>query len=235
MQGVICGADQRMEHLLPWWWSRYSHSNQFPVTFCDFGMGEGAKKWCKEHGTLMPILPTVVCPQDKIKKTAASLWEKDYGPSLWKARPAWFCKPRACLLSPYKQSIWLDLDCEVTCSLTSLFDHYGKHLCLAREYDTGAYNSGVLVFSHNDPLIALWAEASTHSTQCFSGDQQLLTHLIQTHTFPIEELPEEWNYRLSQGFSFQAKIYHWVGTAGKKYIEETGGIFPSLQKLCGHK
>ena len=228
MRGVICGADQRAEWLLEFWWTCYQVHNRWPVTFFDFGMSEKGRRWCEERGDLVHIASVLPPQQEEVEDSRKIAWEKAYGKSIWQARPAWFLKPFACALTPYQRTLWLDLDCEVVDPLDPLFD-LSDEVGLVCEKEA-LYNSGVFLFSKGSPLIERWKELSkTHATR-FSGDQELLSYLIRDEGFSVTSLDAAWNHRMSEGFSLSAHIYHWVGEWGKAYIRSHGGISPVLKQ-----
>ncbi len=243
-RGVICGTDQSLEWILPWWWSRYSAYNTFPVTFCDFGMSQEAKAWCQERGEVVSILfdRSAVTSIENIAPDKVASWEGIYGKGIWQGRPYWFQKPFAFLESPYERSIWIDLDCEILTSIAPLFEYFEKEAELGivrdflfshlpRFHPEVAYNSGIVVFEHGSKLIQTWAEEALRSNHLFWGDDPLLAHLINTLRIPVIEIPEIWNWRLSQGFNLNVNIVHWTGTGGKGYIREKGGIKPLFDQF----
>jgi hypothetical protein len=247
-QGVLCGCDTHQEWLLPWWWSRLKEHSDWPVTFCDFGMSREAREWCRERGTLHDIDwdPAWVTPREAINEDRVVAWESMYGPGVWSARESWFKKPLALLSTPYQKTVWLDLDCEVLSSISPLFEMQAP-ISLVREMPSShlplfhpeiKYNSGVLVFDQGVSLIKMWEEASRYSNHLFWGDDPLLSHLISREKYPVHEMSEVWNWRMSDGFCMNAKIYHWVGSGGKGFIRERGGIKSSLDSFyaaCGKK
>ena len=246
-QGILCGSDSTQEWLLPWWWSRYRDHNDFPVTFCDFGMSGEAKKWCGERGSVIEIDvdSSFITSRKQIEPALAAQWESLYGESLWKARRAWFKKPFALLATPYTQTIWIDTDCEILTSVAPLFETCAPDVsfALAREPTFAhlpeiKYNGGVMVYRHGTDLVAKWAEGALSSSHLFWGDDPLLSHVISQERYPVHEISELWNWRMSYGFTIHAKIFHWVGSGGKGFIRERGGIKPSLDafyKVRGKK
>lgn len=248
MDGIIVGADRKIEWLLDFWWSHYIKHNSLPVTFVDFGMSAKAKQWCTERGTLIP-LPSLasIASKSKIDPMTAKQWEKVYGKEVWKKRQSWFKKPFALLQTPYKRTLWLDLDCEVLGPLDRMFDFCTPNVvALARETEAAhshereqeqllkdevLYNSGVIVYQKNAPLIQCWAQAVKALNGEFWGDQQLLSRLIFLKKFKIKELGPEYNWRMSQGVNFHALIVHWVSAWGKAYIRKHGGISKDLNNL----
>jgi hypothetical protein len=239
--GVLCGAERSQEWLIPWWWSRYAEHNAYPITFCDFGMSEEMRGWCAERGEVVRIEfdLSYVTPRSGIDDELARKWESAYRGSLWNARRTWFQKPFAFLESPYERGIWIDLDCEVLGSLEPLFCDFipSSELALVRDYTTEhfprlgplvLYNGGVVVFNHSSSILESWAEGSVTKNHLFISDDHLLSHLIHTYQLEVQELPEEYNWRMVRGLNLGVVIIHWVGSSGKAYIRTHGGLKPSL-------
>lgn len=240
-KGVLCGAEQTQEWLLPWWWSRYSEHNAYPVTFCDFGMSDEMKKWCVARGEVITIElePSSITPRNGIDNELAKHWESMYGWNVWNSRRTWFKKPFAFLESTYEKAIWIDLDCEVLGSLEPLFRELNSasELGIVRDFSTlhlprldsrVRYNGGVVVFNHGASIFESWAEGAIHQNHQFGGDDALLSHLIHAHQLEVLELPEEYNWRMARGLNLSAVILHWIGNGGKAYIRTHGGLKPSL-------
>lgn len=247
--GVLCGTDSVQEWLLPWWWSRFKDHNDLPVTFCDFGMTPQARLWCEERGSVIDIKfdPAHIVSQERISTDLIAKWEAIYGPGVWKARDTWFKKPLALAQTPYFKTLWIDLDCEILASLSDLFETCSPDLPIAlvrepisshlsRFHPDIKYNSGVIAYQHGASLIEKWAAEAIRSNHLFWGDDPLLSHLISHEKYEVNEISEIWNWRMNYGFCMNAKIYHWVGSGGKGFIRERGGIKPALDSFfaaCG--
>ena len=248
-KGIICGADEAQEWLLPWWWSRLRDHNDYPIVFCDFGMSKEAVQWCKERGEVISIAfdPSKIASKEAVASHLVQLWESCYtGAVVWSFRHVWFKKPFAFLHSPFQKTIWLDLDCEVLGSLEPLFEHCSAEaqLGIMREFTfthlprfhPGAYyNSGVVVYEHGAPLIEKWAEGSLTMTHEFWGDDPLLSYLINTMRIYVDEIPGIFNWRVSQGININAVICHWMGCGGKVFIKQFGGFKPALEQFYQKK
>ncbi len=239
-RGVLCGAEKSQEWLLPWWWSRYSEHNDFPVTFYDFGMTDEMKQWCAERGELVTIEvgSSFVTPRSAIDDQLARRWEEVYGWRVWHARQSWFKKPFAFLDSPYENGIWIDLDCEILGSLEPLFKQFdpSSELALIRDRLISSessvhYDGGVVVFKHGSSILQNWARSAGSENHLFGGDDTLLSHLIHTNQLDVQELPEVYNWRMPRGLNLSAVILHWVGNVGKAYIRTHGGLKPSLDSF----
>lgn len=210
--GIVVGCDERQEWLLSWWWEQLRQHDAHPVAFFDFGLSKEAKKWCRQRGKLFSLA------EQKEGEALSKSWEERYGKNLHLSRPAWFKKPLACLHSPWKQSVWLDLDCEVRRPIDLLFQ--APSIALAkdlsspgREYTT--YNSGVIAFPKNCPVIREWARRSLQNTELFCGDQDLLSHVIFDTNAVIHELRAQYNWPAALEADSSVVIRHYVGEMGK--------------------
>lgn len=219
--GVIVGADISQEWLLPWWWDHYRRTNDAPVTFVDFGMTDEKRDWCRERGlwVALPVTDIFVAEKSECDATVYGEWEKNYGKVFWESRNSWFKKPLACLLTSYRRSIWIDLDCEVRDSIEVLFplcDHE-VGLSMARDVKKG-YNSGVLVFRQGIPLIETWADGSFERNRDFRGDQEVLSRIIEEQKLVFPEVPQVYNWSRLYNDHPDVKIYHLHGCTGKDVI-----------------
>lgn len=217
--GILVGSDRAQEWLLEWWWQKYSRHNRYPVAFIDFGMSEEAVERFKTRGRVIPFPYEVdVRSTPDLQAQAESV----YGQNVTHFRSCWFKKPLAFTLSPFEKTLWLDNDCEVLGPLDQLFEFEG--LALAKEISGACeYNSGVVVYEKNHPVIQEWALASQTSSDRYIGDQELLCDLLQRRQFPVQVLPPEFNWRMSQGINIHALIIHWIGS-GKEIIQKFGGL-----------
>lgn len=211
--GIVVGSDDRQEWLLPWWWENYRKHNSFPVAFVDFGLSEKMKEWCRERGEWIRLRIADIFVKDKeeIESSRAEEWERTYGEGFWYSRKTWFKKPLACLQSPFKKSIWIDTDCEVLGKIEGMFEQEG--FAIAKDQTCKGYNSGVMVFQRNDPIVQEWADLSFEKNGEFRGDQDLLSEILAGKM--IAELPPIYNWNVGYGENRKALIYHWLGDRGK--------------------
>ena len=248
--GIHCGAEKSQEWMLPWWWSRYCDHNDFPVTFFDFGMSDEMRRWCETRGEVIAIEldPSLVTPQSQIDPDLVAIWESWHGKNIWKLRANWIKKALSFLYSRYERGIWIDIDCEILGSLKPLFSQCdaASQIALVTEHKTDhlprfhpetRFNSGVIVFQHGARIVEQWAEGSVLLNGQFAGDDYVLSHLINTQRLNVIELPQIYNWRLTQGMNLDAVIFHWIGKS-KAYIRENGGIKSTLEnfrKCCGDR
>ena len=242
--GIIVGADQNAEWLLPWWWHHFRSHNAYPVAFFDFGLSDRGKRWCQEKGTVIPIDP--LYSLEPVAPFTAALWEKTVGPGIWKTRPQWFKKPFACLASPFTSSIWIDLDCEVRGSLTPLFGTQSPHFAIAAESnacqqlfqsngithaDEITYNSGVVAYTKDHPILLSWIEEILQNNHLHIGDQNALSRVLWKQEHPFVALPTKYNWDPTLGPNSEALILHWSAMSGKKHIYEQIRVLASLGLL----
>jgi len=232
-RGVLVGCDQKQEWMLPWWVENFRLHSRLPIAFVDFGMTEHAKKWCKAHGSLITLKAPqgFVYPKSQIAQALSAAWEEKYGIHLWSYRSVCFNKPFALLQTPFKETIWIDLDCEILGPIDHLFTKIHRHSRFALVRDTQdetGYNSGMIVYEASSPLLIHWAAACIRKNNQFLGDQDVLSHLIQEGHIEVTELPEKYNWVVRSGIHPEAVVLHWSGSWGKQIIRNK-----TIQHLYG--
>jgi len=237
--GVIVGCNWGMEIMLPFWWENYIKENNFPVTFFDFGMSKKASDWCSTRGSIIQLNLPFSLYSKRIKSPAK--WERKlrhlgkYNTALFR-RLSWFKKSFVYLNTPYQNTIWLDLDCQVNCDLKELFlyTENPSGLALAEENKkkwnrkaaegwcvsmTHTYNSGVLTYKFGCKILEDWTHAVINSDQLYLGDQDVLDAVIAKSTIKPQILPNTFNWRVNDmGNNAHAQIIHYSGTARKNLI-----------------
>lgn len=243
-RGILIAVDEKQEWLLPWWWSNYTQENSLPVAIVDLGMSAQARAWCKERASVLDFDSdaSYIKRREEFPEEKRQDWEEIYGETVWQARQAWFKKPFAMLKTPFKTTLWLDLDCEVLGPLLPLFEMLpeSEEMGIVREplirqgnpallLGEVLYNSGVVLYRQNSSLLTRWAEESQSSNELFWNDQLALSRLIFTEKFSVHELPAIYNHHLSSGIFPNAVIIHWLGSWGKAYIRKHGGLRETLR------
>lgn len=229
-QGIIVGADANQEWLLPWWWMNYNLHNRLPVTFINFGtLSEKAIEWCRRRGDLIDLeLNTdFIATKEGIDPETAKMWESMH-PEIWRIRLEWFKKPFAMIKSPYEQTLWVDLDCQVKGPVEPLFEHclneagiglaaeaeYSQKLNLHRKIILPGeivLNSGVVVFAHDSKVIEEWVKQAQLNNHLHFGDQQLLVRILFTMGLKFSLIPATYNWIVESGMNPNAHILHWSG------------------------
>lgn len=225
--GIVVGCDAAQEWLLPWWWKHYSAHNSYPVAFIDFGMSAQGIKWCQNTGQYIILPPPniSISLEDDIPSLLRKEWEKRYGEKFWIYRRAWFNKPFALLQCPYSLGLWLDLDCEVKGDLTPLFNYLqlgadialssGRHFEFTQE---PIYNTGVIPFRQNAPILHEWALAITDFQDKIPSDEELLSRIIYLKKPLLIEFSPLYNWHTTFGPNPEALVYHHCGALGKLTI-----------------
>ncbi|HUT58102.1 MAG TPA: class I SAM-dependent methyltransferase [Phycisphaerae bacterium] len=202
-EGIIVGCDAREEALLPGWYDSLRRHDRRPVLFCNFGMTASMAEWCRARG-----------------QYDAMVAQRRY-------LSGWWLKPAAILRSPFEKSLWLDVDCEVGCSLDAAFAALdAAPLALrpsqhrlpspkALPEDVPSYNSGVLAVRHGEPAIEWWARRVMLDRDKFPGDQDVLSQVMHDHGIEPGRLPPELNWFWRDGDGPAVHVHHWTGNQGK--------------------
>jgi hypothetical protein len=214
-KGVLVGCDAAHEWMLPWWWAHYRNHNSYPVAFVDFGMTSSAQKWCQGQGHLVSLEAprNFVFPKALIAPELVEAWEKKQGKEVWKGREVCFYKPFALKQTPFDETVWVDLDCEIKGSLAPLFSKVHAYSKIALAMNLEEYDTHVIAYHSTSPLLHRWAELCRWHSDRFLGDQEALTFLIQTEEIEVAELPSQY-----KGFHPEALIFHWADSWGKEVI-----------------
>ena len=236
-KGIIIGCDKNQEWLLPWWWENYQKHNDYPVAFFDFGMSEQAISFCRDKGLYREIPKELVIEDisSMIQDENLKAWEEYFSKEkFWASRPGWLKKCVAAFLSPFQQTIWLDMDCQVHSNLKSLYEFLDQHdIAMIKEdvaitlldhvlgssyIDEPLYNTGVIAFRSQSPIISKWFSFTKENKHAFSGDEHMLSRLLYENQIPVNELPIIYNL---QGIypGLNPVITHYAGMRGKEYLK----------------
>ncbi len=204
--GVMVPVCQGQEDLVAWWWWAYARHNRWPVAFADFGMDAGTRRWCEARGRVT-------------------------GHGAPPGIEGWFRKPFALLRSPFGQTIWTDLDCEVRADLSQVAALCGGRLGIGRDwsYPTVLRNqlpfegpcwcSALVVCRHDDPLLPEWAEAVRQEHSGFRSDQEVLSALLNKGpSDAFVEIPVDLLRSRQEGEADGLAVVHWSGPGGKGAI-----------------
>ena len=226
--GVIVGTDETQEWLLKWWWNHYSKSNSYPVTFFDLGMSKSARMWCASKGDVQDFsFPKGwIKPKEEIDPKDSSLWEEKYHGDLWEGRTEWFTKPFLLLKSPYKRTVWMDLDCEVRRPIDKLFDFTDKDegfsILKFQLDELDIYNTGVIACRHGSPIPEKWALHTRDHNHKHFGDETVLMEMIEKENLKITPHPLLYNWPTIIPQDPETVIRHHAGGHGK--ISILGGF-----------
>lgn len=236
--GVLVGCDQNQEWMLSWWFSHFRRTNpDVSIAFADFGMSVSAKIWCEERGLRFDIPPfsfSAKTGEPGLLFLGERWREWRSAPVTFVSYPVWFAKASAMLLSPFYRTLWLDLDCEVRGDISPLFSlPLSKTKLRMRKgdkifvqsypsqslFEIPTYNSGVILFERDSPLLKMWNQANEEGIHYFSSDDFVVSLFIACLKDEKISLPLKYNWNAkSWGENRQAIIHHWQSDAGKNWI-----------------
>lgn len=216
--GVMTGADSNHEDLLPWWWHHYRKRCAAPVVFADFGMSKQMADWCQQRGTRIKI-------QSGIEGKA------------------WWNKPFALLRTPFRKTVWIDVDCRVCADPQAILDRDG--FCATRDdwatkqaIDKGwaaqgetVYSSGVLMVPYGHPLVSAWAKGclAWHHKERMIGDQDAMSVAASDRDDEINVLKPTMNaHRQWRGAQPGDMIAHYSGPRGRQAARAEAASNPEI-------
>lgn len=228
-KGVMTGCDSRQEWMLKWWWENYSKTNSYPVTFCDFGMTPAARAYCKTKGEV--IDPPEPLPLST-EASASTPWAKNLPNCVWRRRPVWFTKALVLKQTPYEETIWTDLDCEIQASLTPLYEMAycpaGFTIAYDKKYTDNNWEAfgalqkgvrgiqvGVIAFKKDSPLLADWLKRCKTHCHVEYSEQTALSHLLHEKNYDLTYFSNRYNWVEDSLKHQSAAIIHHAGPLQK--------------------
>ena len=203
-KAVLVGSDANTEWMLPWFVENFKKHNDTHLSIVDFGMTEEAQKWCETNVDSLGDM-RVETPH------------------------AWFLKPFAMANSPFKKTIWLDIDCEILGDVSPIFSKIvPDKLSMvvdrpwSKRFNTTMYNSGVVAFEGRPKILELWCERIKSKPS--RGDQETLHEMLDPlqQMMYINEIENKWNVLRLQHIEGpkvnDAVVNHWTGMKGKEHI-----------------
>lgn len=203
-KAVLVGSDANTEWMLPWFVENFKKYNDTHLSIVDFGMTEEAQKWCETNVDSLGDM-RVETPH------------------------AWFLKPFAMANSPFKKTIWLDIDCEILGDVSPIFSKIvPDKLSMvvdrpwSKRFNTIMYNSGVVAFEGRPKILELWCERI--KSKPARGDQETLHEMLDPlqQMMYINEIENKWNVLRLQHIEGpkvnDAVVNHWTGMKGKEHI-----------------
>jgi len=220
--GIITFSNQKYEWMIPWWTHHLQKNTTYPISYIDNGMSESMKNWCDKRGSLISFSPKLkVKPKEFISKKLQIKWESVYFGDVWALRPSWFVKPEVLMATPFDTTLYLDLDCEVIKPLDDLII-LKPEFALCKEGEREAcYNSGVILFQKNNPILHDWYNKSIEENHLYMGDEDILSEVIKEKKSTLTVLDTRYNCRPKSEKAGEASIIHRVGVGGKRDIMAT--------------
>lgn len=218
-KGILCYSNQEYEWLIPWWLQNIRRFSSLPIAVVDLSLSNKMKKWCKEAGlTLLRFNKPKQAHLQKPTLKQRQKWEKNYFGDLWKLRDIWFFKPYILLASPFQQTLYLDLDCQVIGAFDCLLEEKTLFGICPEPTQSDLYNSGVILYRHNSSILDEWALRSMNESHLYMGDENLLSDILIKNTHLFKSLDPQYNCRPHHPLAKEASIIHWVGAGGKRDI-----------------
>jgi len=191
-RGIVTACDKNFERLLPWWLQNVRKWSAMPVAVVDLGLSPQMKAWVLNRGVLMhfdgpPLQPEKDC--------------KSFG-----LLCGW--KPFAAVRSPFEETLYMDLDCEVVGPLDQAFDYIKDrnfacatdqlfhHLSAAKHMEPGETmtQAGVFVCRHGSEVVNMWArECMKGLDEWRDNDQPILSKIVHHHKNLVTTLPARYN------------------------------------------
>ncbi len=208
---LVTGCDVRHEWMLPWWHDNVRRHCDLPVVFVDFGLSPKALAWCRARGEVI------------------------YGGV--PVANAFLAKPLGIIQSPYAESLWTDLDCEVLRPIDPIFEETRAEIGIVPDVPDAfdPIQTGVVVVRHGSVTALEWAglcrdwkKLDRSRIPTCHRDQSLLAHLWRLKPGAFTLLGNEWNRGrcipvgrtagAGEEGSGVAAIIHWWGKDGKAEI-----------------
>jgi hypothetical protein len=237
--GLLVSASEETEWILPWWWLNYRIYNSYPVTFVDLGMTAAAIKWCENKGEVIKaIIPQdFMADQLKITSRNIKLWEEIGKSRVWQQRKEWFKRPFILLQTPYKRTLWADINSQIRSYIDEFFDSCNTPagISLVRETEEAQqqnlacglippgevlYKTNIIAYDRNSQVIRLWIEKCINENMHFFNDQYVLSHILSNKECRFIELPDIYNWRVAMEVNPNAIINHCTESWGYGRIKE---------------
>jgi hypothetical protein len=206
----ITGCDNNTEWMLDWFIKNYKKHNTTPIIFADFGVSKEVKAWVYQVSGFDEIIDV---PKQRVN--------------------GWFLKPKTFMLSPGKETCWVDTDIEILGDMSGVFDHLEDNKIAMVEDKPWSkrrgekwHNSGVVAFRGKPAMLKKWVEQCSVSPKV--GDQEVLHELLSISPLMrlqhITDLPNKYNWlriQLLDGMDSGNKLaMHWTGQKGKDKIRK---------------
>ena len=220
--------------MIPWWFYSIRRFSSLPLHIIDIDLPDQRRDWCDKYGIGRTLFSLNKSPPQKqqIDETLGNLWESTYLGNVWQNREVWFAKPEALQKTPFKKTLFLDLDCEVKGPIDSLLelsssfaicknpDFVQEEALLNQAIKPGEsiYNSGVILYEKGHDLIDKWAKISYETANQHMGDEDTLSLILNSTSTSFSLIPESFNCRPTSPNVEKAHIVHHVGIEGKRNI-----------------
>ena len=211
IQGIITGCDIKQEWMLKWWLYYAQKNSGLPISVIDFGMSKSARNFLTSKVNVIDGNSSLQPFTKPSHYTFPSNWPKKWIHDAAGQRPFYFAKILATRLSPYKQSLWIDLDCKILESPVGAFayidEKQGASMALDtpetalkwRSYnfirpDSITYQAGVIAFNQTSTLMEKWRSLCIASYETEFSDQTAIINFLASSTLPLKTMPSFFNH-----------------------------------------
>ncbi|PCI77178.1 hypothetical protein COB21_03325 [Candidatus Aerophobetes bacterium] len=226
-QGIITGCDYKQEWMLKWWLYHAKKNSRLPLSVIDFGMSKSAKIFLQSRVHIIDgskALNPFLKPSSYI---FPSNWPENWKQDATSQRPFYFAKILATQLSPYTQSLWVDVDCKIIENPIGAFAYIDEAQGLSMALDDPqtalrwkkenlirpvsiAYQAGVIAFNKNSPLMEKWRSLCINLYNKEYSEQTALSNHLLENNLCINTMPSFFNHLRPQE-NIRASIAHYGG------------------------
>lgn len=199
---VVTGCDRHREFLLePFIYYLRKTNPTIGLTIADFGMTPIARAFAKSKADVIDVGP----------------------PETPHVYDLLMLKPKAMLLIPESEGLWLDTDVQVCQSLAPFADYK-----FAAQWNTATWNTGILKYQRDHPVMKEWATLKRDRGSKFAGghetvytgaehDEHVFLRALKIHSVRMHNL--EWQEAgLFQHHHRKSSIcIHWMGADEKQF------------------
>jgi len=246
--GIMIGSDHALESWIPFWFANYSKYNNFPITVADFGMSLEMRKWCEKRWEVI----TVDLPLSLFKNRMPLIQQKlsRKGKLRPQKRYCWFRIPFALLKTPYRRTIWMDLDCLVMGKIDELFGYAENPFGVALGEDNRPekiktkievgiikpgekhFNCGVMPYLHGTELIQQWAASIIEKEGYYLGNQVFFLELLSERGINLPTLPKKYNWIVPEsGVNRNATILHFIEDSKDMAVKLLDDFYKTHNKI----
>ncbi len=197
-------------------------------------MTPSARAWCEKMGSVITEHPDKG-PIKNFSEVDNPPWKDLIRPLMWNNRGVWFSKALSLDKTPFENSLWIDLDCEVLQNVAPLFemsevkDGFSISYSFDEEKDplkkmkilkkgVRGVQSGVFAFKKNSPVVSAWIDRCiTHHRIEFS-EETTLSHLLDEKSFEITYFSNKFNWTTPKIAHIGAVILHHSSATQKRNL-----------------
>ena len=205
---IVTGIDSNREDIIEWWIDNaLKHHKTEKIGVWDLGMSSACR--------------------NKLKRKYKQVWFSEIVVS---SHIGWYYKVHCVKESPEQSVVWVDSDCQILTDISDIFHLVPSgQIGLTRDWGrSNWWQTGVIAVNDRPSLLDTWHKrlwTPNEYGELIRGDQEALNALVGTGEHKqIVELPQEYQWlrmSLNKGIkSYNMKVIHWTGPAGKRFIKD---------------